>query len=101
YSTTNPEGRTNRMSAYIFNPSAGLGSAADWQPNAGLIQVGKWIHIVGEYQTVTTPSGCSTVSPGSINIWVDGVKWSMANHFPTGCMSQYNVKPVANNSPLN
>ena len=101
YNATNPEGRTNRLSAYVFNPTAGLGSGADWQPISGLIQAGKWIHVVGEYQTITTPDGCSTISPGSINIWVDGVKWNMASHFPTGCMSQFKVTPTANNSPLN
>ena len=39
----------NRMSAYVFNPSAHLGAGADWQPVAGLIQPGQWYHIVGEY----------------------------------------------------
>ena len=101
YSTTNPEGRTNRLSAYIFNPNAGLGSAADWQPNAGLVKAGEWIHVVGEYQTITTPTGCNTVYPGSVNIWVNGVKWNMGSHFPTGCMSQFRVVPTTNNSPLN
>jgi hypothetical protein len=101
YSTTNPEGRTNRLSAYIFNPSAGLGSAADWQPNAGLVKAGQWIHVVGQYQTITTPSGCNSAYPGSINIWVNGIKWSQANHMPTGCMSQFKVVPKANDSPLN
>ncbi len=101
YNTTNPEGRTNRLSAYVFNPGAGLGSAADWQPNANLIKAGEWIHVVGEYQTITTPSGCVTLYPGSINIWVNGVKWNQAAHFPTGCMSQFKVVPIANASPLN
>jgi hypothetical protein len=100
YSTTNAESRPNRMSAYVFNPSAGLGSAADWQPNSGVIQAGKWLHIVGEYQTLTTPSGCNTAYPGGINIWVNGVQWNMSYHFPTGCMSQYSITPTANNSPL-
>ncbi len=101
YSSVNAEGRPNRLSAYVFNSSAGLGSAADWQPNANLLQVGQWLHIVGEYQTLSTPSGCSSAYPGSINIWVNGVKWSMANHMPTGCMSQYSIIPKASNSPLN
>ena len=58
YSTTNGENRCNRMSAYVFNPTAGLGSAADWQPVRGLIQAGRWYHIVGEYTTLTQPSDC-------------------------------------------
>jgi len=101
YSTTNPEGRSNRMSAYAFNPSAGLGSAADWQPISGLIVVGHWYHIVGEYTTLSQPATCSSSYPGSINIWVNGVLWSQSSHNPTGCMSQYSVRPTANSSPLN
>ena len=30
YNTTTSESRPNRMSAYIFNDTADLGSAADW-----------------------------------------------------------------------
>ena len=103
YSTTNSENRCNRMSAYVFNPSAGLGSAADWQPVCGLIQAGRWYHIVGEYTTLMQPSDCQDAAtyPGMIDIWVNGVRWSHSNHGQTGCMSQYDVKPAANNSPLN
>ncbi len=101
YSTSNPEGRTNRISAYVFNNSAGLGSAADWQPNSNVIKAGQWLHVVGEYQTITTPSGCNSVYPGSVNIWVNGVKWNQSFHMPTGCMSQYRVIPKASTSPLN
>jgi hypothetical protein len=39
--------------------------------------------------------------PGSIDIWVNGVKWNQTAHNPTGCMSQFSVTPQANNSPLN
>ena len=101
YSTNTSQGRGNRLSAYAFNPSAGLGSAADWQPVSGLIQAGKWLHIVAEYDTTTTPSGCSSATPGSINIWVNGIKQNFGSHVPTGCMSQYSIVPRANNSPLN
>lgn len=104
-----PPPRSNRMSAYVFNPSAGLGAGADWQPVSGLIQTSEWLHIVGEYTTDPnlTPSGCPNAAsfPGAINIWVNGVKWSQANHSPTGCMSQPGsnifVTPQAANSPLN
>jgi hypothetical protein len=103
YNTTNPQGRCNRLSAYVFNPSAGLGSAADWQPVCGLIQAGSWYHVVGEYTTHTQPADCPNVpaSPGSIDVWVNGVPWNQTSHNPTGCMSQYNVVPKANNSPVN
>ena len=103
YSTTNSESRPNRMSVYIFNSSAGLGSAADWQPVDNLIKASSWYHVVGEYTTLSAPSDCQNTStyPGSINVWVNGVEWDHAQHGQTGCMSQYNVIPTANNSPLN
>jgi hypothetical protein len=104
YSTNTNESpnRPNRISAYVFNPSAGLGSAADWQPVAGLIQVAQWYHVVGQYTTLSQPSDCSNAAtyPGSINIWVNGVMWNHSSHGQTGCMSQYNVVPKANNSPV-
>ena len=95
--------RPNRMSAYVFTPDAGLGSAGDWQPVAGLIQARQWYHVVGEYTTKSQPADCTNVSaaPGSINIWVDGVEWDHSSHGQTGCMSQYNVVPKANNSAVN
>jgi hypothetical protein len=103
YSTTTSESRPNRMSAYIFNNSAGLGSAADWQPVDNLIKAGTWYHVVGEYTTLSAPSDCQNTSmyPGSINVWVNGVQWDHAEHGQTGCMSQYNVIPTAASSPLN
>jgi chitodextrinase len=103
YDSTTSQGRSNRISAYVFNTSAGLGSAADWQPTSGVVQAGQWIHVVGEYTTQTQPSTCSNSGtyPGSINIWVNGVKWDQAEHNPTGCMSQYSVRPQSGSSSLN
>lgn len=100
YGASTPQGRPNRLSAYAFNPSAGLGSAADWQPQAGLLKAGQWLHVVAEYDLSTTPSGCSSAYPGSINIWVNGIKQNFAAHAPTGCMSQYKISPKAGSSPL-
>ncbi len=103
YNTTNTANRCNRLSAYAYNPTAGLGSGAFWQPACGLFQAGEWLHVVAEYTTNNTPSGlgCSTTYPGSIAIWVNGVEWSMSANHPTGCMSQFSVTPMANASPLN
>jgi hypothetical protein len=103
YSTTTPESRPNRMSAYIFNPTANLGSAADWQPANNLIKASTWYYVVGEYTTLSAPSDCQNTSmyPGSINVWVNGLEWNHSSHGQTGCMSQYNVIPAANSSPLN
>ena len=102
YSTSTAEGRPNRFSAYAFNSTAGLGSAADWQPVSSLIAAGHWYHVVGEYTTLSQPSSCPSSSsyPGSLNIWVNGVLWSQSSHSPTGCMSQYSVRPAAGGSPL-
>jgi hypothetical protein len=95
--------RPNRLSAYAFNPTAGLGSGADWQPVANLFQPYQWLHVVAEYTLLSQPDVClnSDVYPGSIEIWVNGVKWNQSFHGQTGCMSQYQVNPQANNSPLN
>ena len=103
YNLKNPQGRCDRLSAYVFNPTAGLGSGADWQPVCRLIQPGEWLHVVGEYTTQTQPAACPNASefPGSINIWVNGVKWDQAPNNPTGCMSQFSVAPKAGSSPVN
>ena len=100
YATVNSDSRCNRLSAYVFNPSAGLGADADWQPNCNLLQAGQWLHVVGEYQTQTTPSSCKSAYPGTINVWVNGVPWNPSYHYPTGCMSQYSITPKAGSSPL-
>jgi hypothetical protein len=100
YATVNSQNRCNRLSAYVFNPSAGLGSGADWQPTCDLLQAGQWLHVIREYQTQSTPSACNSAYPGTINIWVNGVEWNAAYHYPTGCMSQYGIKPQAGGSPL-
>lgn len=103
YSTDNSEDRCNRLSAYVFNPSAGLGSGADWQPACGLFEPNEWLHVVGEYTTKSQPSDCDDVAshPGSIDIWVNGVEWNHSQHGQTGCFSQYGVTPKANDSPVN
>jgi hypothetical protein len=95
--------RCNRFSAYVFNPTAGLGSGADWQPACGTVVAGQWYHVVAEYTTRSQPPGCPSdpAHPGSIDIWVNGVEWDQARHRPSGCMSQFKVAPVANGSPVN
>ncbi len=100
YSSVNSEGRCNRLSAYVFNPSAGYGSGAFFQPQCNTLAAGQWLYVVGEYQTQTTPSSCSAANPGTISIWVNGVPWDAGEHYPTGCMSEYGVRPQAGSSPL-
>jgi hypothetical protein len=102
YNMTNSSDRCNRLSAYAFNPSAGLGSGAYWEAGTcGTIEAESWYHVVGQYTLEETPSGCDDTYPGRIDIWVNGVKWNQASHGDTGCMSQYEVAPVANGSALN
>jgi len=102
YNMTNSSNRCNRLSAYAFNPTADLGSGAYWEAGTcGTIKAGSWYHVVGEYTTEETPSGCDDSYPGSVDIWVNGVKWNQASHGDTGCMSQYQVTPEANDSALN
>ncbi len=100
YSARTSQGRADRLSAYVFNPSAGLGSAADWQPAGRALSPGRWLYVVGEYQTRSTPRQCNRAYPGTINIWVDGVQQDFAIHQPTGCMSQHDIHPTAGSSPL-
>jgi hypothetical protein len=101
YSTVNSQSRCNRLSAYVFNLRAGLGSSADWQPNCHLLRAGQWLYVVGEYQTHSQPPGCHGPQIGGINIWVNGVEWDQSYHLQTGCMSQYGITPTASTSPLN
>ena len=100
YSSVNSQRRCSRVAAYVFNTSAGLGSGADWQPRCGMLKARRWLYVVGEYETLKTPSDCRNSSPGTIDISVDGVRWNRSYHSPTGCMSQYSVKPKASRSPL-
>jgi concanavalin A-like lectin/glucanase superfamily protein len=104
YNATTNQGRASRLSAYVFNPTGNLGAGAFWQPASGVIKAGMWLHVVGEYTTQGQPSGCpaNLDYPGSIDIWVNGIRWDAAAHRPTGCMDQpgFEVRPQANSSPL-
>jgi chitodextrinase len=100
YASVNSQNRCSRLSAYVFNPSAGLGSGADWQKQCNLLRAGQWLHVVGEYQTLSTPSDCNSAYPGTVNIWVNGVEWNASDHYPTGCMSQYSIGPATGSSAL-
>lgn len=100
YSADTAQGRCSRLSGYVFNPEAGLGSGADWQPDCTMPLTGRWLHVVTEYTVHSTPPECPSGPPGQINIWVNGILWNAAAHRPTGCFSQYQVIPVANDSPL-
>jgi hypothetical protein len=95
--------RCNRLSAYAFNPGAGLGSGAYFEEECGSIEARDWLHVVGQYTLLAEPEGCSDAMqyPGSIEIWVNGTNWDQSSHGQTGCMSQYQIAPEANDSPIN
>lgn len=101
----NNSDRPNRSSAYAFNlypDHAGYGSGADWQPySKSFYTPGQWIHVVGQYDLSTTPARCNPAYPGSLQIWVNGIRWNDQSHGTTGCMSQYSIKPTAGPSPIN
>ena len=91
------QNRCDRLGAYAYNPNGGEGVAADWQPSTcTLIQPGQWLHVVGEYtlNPADTPSACNPAYPGTINIWVNGVKWNQIYHGQTGCWDQPGVATV-------
>ena len=56
--------------------------------------------MVVTYDLTRTPKPCKASWPGTIDIWVNGVPWSFPDHAPTGCMSQYRVRPTDGPSPL-
>jgi hypothetical protein len=104
---TNPDGRCTRLSAYVFNASGGLGAGAFWQqatPTCDALHAGEWLHVVAEYSIRDQPTACPNAAsfPGSIDIWLNGVKWDQAAHAPTGCMSQpgFEVRPAATTSAV-
>ena len=39
--------------------------------------------------------------PGSIEIWVNGVKRNQTSHGQTSCLAQYEIVPEANDSAVN
>jgi hypothetical protein len=92
--------RAGRISAYAFNPTAGLGSGDYWQGTPGTLRAGQWVHVVATYQTRATPAECDPDFPGTVTIWVNGVPQNFADHEPTGCLSQYRVRPEAGDSPV-
>lgn len=100
YSDDGPEDRPSRLSGYAFNPDAKLGSSADWQPAGGEVAAKDWLFVVVTYDLTRTPPPCDRRWPGTITIWVDGVQASFADHAPTGCMSQYRIRPVDGPSPV-
>lgn len=101
YNQKSSANRPSRFSGYVFNPNAGLGSGANWQPAANTIQAGQWYHVVTTYQILRQRPDCEGPEIGTIDIWVNGIKWDSTRHGQTGCISQFHVAPQALSSPVN
>jgi hypothetical protein len=59
-------GRPNRISAYIWNPTGGEGAGAYVQET---VLTGVWIHVVACYQ----PGDCNTFPPSGVQIYKNGL----------------------------
>ncbi len=92
YSNKSKE-RSNRISAYIFNPDGGLGAGAYFQDK---LTVGAWMHIVACFD----PGDASTPGAG-VHIYKDGVR--RLGPPSAGVLynnPQWQIKPVSGTAPL-
>jgi len=88
-------GRPNRISAYIWNPTGGLGSGAYVQED---LQPGEWVHIVACY----LPGDLRTPRAGVL-IYKNGVLRGGPETRPPqpgALYKQYNIRPAHGNAPL-
>jgi hypothetical protein len=86
--------RPNRISAYIFNPSGGLGSGAYFED---ALAVGKWMHIVAAFDPVSKANPKAGVS-----IYRDGVlrKGPGMPGSPGTLYTEFQVVPAHGTAPL-
>jgi Concanavalin A-like lectin/glucanases superfamily len=87
------DGRPNRISAYIWNPSGGEGAGAYFEdPN---LQPGVWNHIVACYD----PGDWTTDPPAGVSIYRNGV----LQHGPPSrgtLYTTFNISPAQGSSPV-
>jgi hypothetical protein len=105
YGNSGQTGTADRLDIYVFNPTAGYGASADWQPKAGVIHQGMWLYVVGEVTMLKEPPNCPNPAtyPGSLDVFVNAILWLQSAHAPTGCLSQPTygqIIPKAGPSPL-
>jgi len=84
--------RPNRISAYIWNPSGGLGAGAYFQDT---LKPGKWIHVVACYD----PGDQSDLKAG-VSIYKDGALRGGPATQPGALYRAYNIAPAHGAAPL-
>ncbi len=84
--------RPNRISAYIWNPTGGLGAGAYFQDT---LKPGEWIHVVACYD----PGDESNPKAG-VSIYKNGVLRGGPATQPGALYRAYNVVPVHGSAPL-
>jgi hypothetical protein len=88
YSLSNTESRPNRISAYAFNLTGGLGSGSYFQDP---VAVGEWIHVAA---VVNTKAVSAVYPTGYVRIYKNGVPRD------TTGLDQFGVMPGAGPAPL-
>jgi hypothetical protein len=86
--------RPNRVSAYIWNPTGGLGAGAYYQPEKPL-DTKVWLHVVATYD----PGDMNTAGAG-VNIYIDGKHAGGPKTQKGALYSSYQIVPKAGSAPL-
>ena len=84
--------RPNRISAYIWSPSGGLGAGAYFQD---VLNPGEWIHVVACYDP-----GDETSPTAGVSIYRNGVLRGGPSTQPGALYREYNVRPASGSAPL-
>jgi len=84
--------RPNRISAYIWNPSGGLGAGAYFQD---VVETKKWLHIVATYDP-----GDKTNPMAGVSIYKNGQLRMSPSTSPAARYKQYDILPAQGTAPL-
>lgn len=85
--------RSNRISAYIWNPDGHLGAGAYFQDT---LTAGQWIHVVATYDP-----GDKTSPTAGVSIYKNGVlRGGPSTHQPGALYRAYDIMPVHGSAPL-
>ena len=88
YSYNNSENRPNRISAYAFNRSGGLGAGSYFQNN---VVVGQWIHVT---MVINAKATSGKYPSGYTKIYQNGTLRDQDS------LSQYSIRPENGSAPL-
>jgi hypothetical protein len=105
YPKPSTDGRPNRISAYIFNPSGGEGAGAAFQPGGKNppVKKGEWIHVVGCYDPGDQRSpGMPGVSFFRNGALIEGPKTHTGSRSTNGALykGEFHITPKKGPSPL-